>query len=150
MVAQGQDKTTDGKTRVLAIGAFDMMTDVVLTNMLSEEAVVLGKSVVENWKVEISNIGVKELRYCIPTEMDAENIVVFVKDAEGKWAERDVAVIGSYLAFDFVDGDQGFALYEKTSVSGVVVIAAVIAVIGIVAAVVIRKKKSTKLTNVNE
>jgi len=150
MVAQGQDKTMDGKTRVLAIGAFDMMTDVVLTNMLSEEAVVLGKSVVENWKVEISNIGVKELRYCIPTEMDAENIVVFVKDAEGKWAERDVAVIGSYLAFDFVDGDQGFALYEKTSVSGVVVIAAVIAVIGIVAAVVIRKKKSTKLTNVNE
>ena len=144
MVAKGKDKTADGKTRVLAIGAFDKLTEVTLTKMLSEESVVLGKSVVENWKVDISNIGVKELRYCIPTEMNADKIVVFVKDANGNWEERDCTVIGSYLSFDFVDGDQGFALYERVSIGNMVIIAAVVVAIGILSVAILKKRKQNK------
>jgi len=109
--------------------------------MLPEEDVILEKNVIENWKVEISNIGVKELRYCVPAEMRAENITIFVKDAEGNWSERECTVIGSYLAFDFVDGDQGFAIYEASSLGTSVVLIAVVAVVLIVVVVVIRKKK---------
>jgi hypothetical protein len=41
MVAQGTDKTNDGKVKVLAIGAFDTDTNITLSNMLAEEKVVL-------------------------------------------------------------------------------------------------------------
>ena len=149
MVAQGTEKTSDGKTRILAIGAFDTTTDVTISNMLSEEATVLGVQVDENWKVEISNIGVKELRYRIPTGMDAEDIVVYVKDADGNWSEREFTVIGSYLAFDFSDGDQGFALQETSNAGvGIILIVVVVAIV-IVGVLVVRKGKSKKIVNVN-
>ena len=140
MVAQGKDKTDDGRTRILAIGAFDADTDITLTNMISEEKVVLGVNVNENWKVDISNIGVQSLRYCIPADMNVEKIQIFVKNAEGNWEERDFTVIGSYLAFDFADGDQGFALYEKTN-SGMGMVIVAIAAVGIIALVIFARKK---------
>lgn len=147
MVAQGKDKTNDGKVRILAIGAFDTNTDITLTNVLADEKVVLGEVVSENWNVNISNIGVEELRYRVPADMTVEKIKLYVKDASGNWSERDYTIIGSYLAFDFVDGDQGFALQEvSSSMTGVVMIA--IAVIVIIAAgLFIRRKKSVKVEN---
>ena len=73
--------------------------------------------------------------------MDSENITIFVKDAQGNWNEREFTVIGSYLAFDFADGDQGFALYEKPASSfGIVIVAMAVAVI-LAVAIFIRKKK---------
>lgn len=144
MVAQGKEKNSDGKTIVLAIGAFDATTDITLTKMLSEEDSVLGKKVAENWKVELSNIGVEELRYCIPAEMKAENITVYVKDAKGNWSEREHTVIGSYLAFDFEDGEQGFALEEKSSVNLMAVILIAAGVISITLGIIIANKKRKK------
>ena len=142
MVAQGKDKNSDGKTIILAIGAFDATTDITLTDVLSEESTVLGEAVAENWKVELSNIGVEELRYCIPADMNAEDITVYVKDAEGNWSEREHTVIGSYLAFDFEDGDQGFALQENAG-SGIWVIL-VVAVVSVLVGVVVYKVKAKK------
>ncbi len=142
MVAQGKDKTVEGKVRVLAIGAFDSTTDITLENRISMEADVLGVIVNENWAVSISNIGVEELRYHIPAGMDTEKIVVYVKDAQGNWSERDFTVIGSYLAFDFSDGDQNFALYEVSN-AGIGIVVAVVVVVLILAVVIfLRKKKS--------
>lgn len=141
MVAQGKDKTNDGKTRVLAIGAFDTSTDIVLTNMLASEKTVLGAEVIENWSVSISNIGVESLRYHIPTDMDVENIILYVKDAEGNWKERDFTIVGSYLAFDFADGEQGFALQEDTNMTGRVIGFAIAGVVGFVVAFVLVKRK---------
>lgn len=147
MVAQGKDKTNDGKVRILAIGAFDTNTDITLTNVLADEKVVLGESVSENWNVSISNIGVEELRYRVPADMNVEKIKLYVKDASGNWSERDYTIIGSYLAFDFVDGDQGFALQEvSSSMTGVVMIA-IAAIVIIAAGLFIRRKKSVKVEN---
>ena len=145
MVAQGSDKTNDGKTRVLAIGAFDSTTDIILTNMLSTEKVVLGTNVNENWKVDISNIGVEELRYRIPAELNVENITLYVKDAAGNWNERDFTVVGSYLAFDFADGEQGFALYEEPASSLGIVLIFIAAIVIIAVLIFIRKKKTVKV-----
>ena len=147
MVAQGKDKTPEGKTKVLAIGAFDSTTDIVLENMLSTESEVLGVRVNENWKVTLSNIGVKELRYYVPAELDAENLTVYVKDAEGNWKECEYTIIGSYIAFDFTDGNQGFALCENAS-AGVGVVAIIVAVVFIAGVLVVRKKKAAKTANV--
>ena len=142
MVAQGSDKTDDGKAKVLAIGAFDTSTDITLANTLSTEKIVLGVAVNENWNVSISNIGVEELRYRIPVGMDIEKIVLYVKDANGNWSEREFAVIGSYMAFAFADGDQGFALYEATnSVAGIVGIAVAFSVI-VAFGIFLQKKKN--------
>lgn len=147
MVAQGKDKTNDGKTRILAIGAFDASTDVTLINMLSNEKEVLGVKVNENWNVEISNMGVEELRYRIPAEMDVNDITLYVKDAEGNWKERDFTVIGSYLAFDFSDGEQGFALYESTGTIGFWLVGCIVLAIGIFIGVVVNKKSKKQSSN---
>lgn len=141
MVAQGKDKTADGKTRVLAIGAFDTDTEITLTNVLSEEKTVLDVAVNENWKVSISNIGVQGIRYRIPVGMNVEDITLFVKDAEGNWKERDFTVIGSYLAFDFVDGEQGFALQENTDMMGSVIGFVIAGVVGFAVAFILTKRK---------
>ncbi len=145
MVAQGSDKTDDGKTRILAIGAFDSTTDITLTNMLSTEKEVLGVIVNENWKVDISNIGVEELRYRIPAELNVEDITLYVRDAAGNWNERDFTVVGSYLAFDFADGEQGFALYEETASSLGYIMIFVVAVVVIAVLLFVRKKKTVKV-----
>ena len=144
MVAQGKDKTDDGKVRVLAIGAFDTDTDITLTSVLGTENVVLGETVNENWAVTISNIGVEELRYRIPKDMKSDNIVLYVKDADGNWREQDFTVIGSYLAFDFMDGDQGFALYEASNMGVGIVLAVAAVVLVMIGAFMIRKKKTIK------
>ena len=141
MVAQGKDKTTTGKTRILAIGAFDTNTDIALNNMLASEKTVLGEDVKENWSVSISNIGVESLRYYIPEDMDAENIILYVKAADGKWKERDFTVIGSYLAFDFTDGEQGFALQESSNMTGTVIGFVIAGVVGFVVAFILTKRK---------
>ena len=145
MVAQGKDKTNDGKVRILAIGAFDTNTDITLTNVLSTEKVVLGETVNENWTVSISNIGVEELRYRIPAEMKVENVVVFVKDATGNWSEREFTIVGSYIAFDFADGEIGFALYEKPASSMGIMLIAVAAIVIIAIVIFVRKKKTVKV-----
>ncbi|MBQ8519761.1 MAG: hypothetical protein IJ455_09210 [Agathobacter sp.] len=141
MVAQGKDKTNDGKTRILAIGAFDTTTEVVLTNILATEKTVLGVAVSENWSVGISNMGVEELRYCIPADMNVEKITLYVKDANGNWEERDFTVIGSYMAFDFTDGEQGFALVESTGTGLVFTILIVASVILVAVAAIVNKKR---------
>ena len=142
MVAQGKDKTSDGKVRILAIGAFDATTDITLTKMLSEESNVLGKKVDENWKVELSNIGVEELRYRIPEGVNADNVTIYVKDADGNWSEREHVVIGSYMAFDFTDGDQGFALKESSSGITLFVVVLVFAIVVVLAAISVKKRKN--------
>ena len=143
MVAQGKDKTDDGKVRILAIGAFDTDTDITLNNMLSEEKVVLGANVNENWSVSISNIGVEELRYRIPNDMNVEKTKLYVKDASGNWSEREFTVVGSYLAFDFADGEQGFALQEVSG-SGFGTLMIVVAACVAIAVVIFIRKKNPK------
>lgn len=148
MVAQGQEKTEDGKTKILAIGAFDATTDIVLTKILSEEPIVAGVKVIENWSVALSNIGVQELRYHIPKELNPEKITIFVKDAKGTWNEREFTVIGSYLSFDFEDGETAFAIAPNNGNSMLVIALVVFAVlaVGITAGKIASKKGKEKKT----
>lgn len=115
MVSQGKDKTEDNRSIILAIGAFDKNTSVELIDMIAQENTVNEVTVKENWQVSISNIGVEKLHYRIPNDIKAENIQLFVKDASGTWTEREYIIEGSYIVFEFTDGETGFALAETSA-----------------------------------
>ena len=142
MVSQGEEKTEDNHSIILAVGAFDKNTTITLTDMLANENVIDKVTLKENWQVTISNIGVKKLHYRIPTDMQADKIQLFVKDASGTWTEREYIVEGSYIVFDFAESETGFALAE-TSNSGlyVEIIAAAVIVVIIIGVVVSKKRK---------
>ena len=151
-VTQGESRTKDNHSVILAVGAFDKDTSVTLTDRLEQNAVINEVTVAENWKVEISNIGVEKLHYHIPENMEADRIMLFVDDASGAWTERDFLVEGSYLVFAFEDTEQGFALAVEPErsipiIPIAVAMAAVVLVLLLVKIVKNRKKKERKTMN---
>jgi len=130
----------------LAIGAFDQGTTLHLTNITEQEASVGGVTVRENWQVTMADIGVEKLHYYIPDGVDAEQIVLYVKDISGNWVQREFIVEGSYMIFPFTHGESGFALEvlppAEFPVTTVVIAAAAAALVLI--AVNTTKKHRTK------
>lgn len=103
----------------LAEGVFAKNTtlDLVENSSLSEVVDLSGKSmkdIVERWSVILSNSGVSKLHYLIPENIEVENMKLYVQDSSGAWVQRQYVVEGSYLVFDFVDGEVGFALQVNT------------------------------------
>ena len=148
MVSQGENKTEDNKSIVLAIGAFDPNTSVTLKDMLQEENTVNETEVFENWQVTVSDIGVEKLHYRIPEGVDAKDLVLYVKDAEKVWTEREFMVEGSYIIFAFTDSDMNFALGQKAggffSENSAAVIAIAAGVVCILLFVSKKKKRAKK------
>lgn len=143
MVCQSTETTKDGRSVILAVGAFDKNTTIELIDMLSQENMVNEKAVKESWQVSISNIGVEKLHYRIPADMKADKIQLYVKDATGTWVEREYVEEGSYMVFSFVDGEMGFALAERSGNGLYIAIAGGVAVVAILAILAKRKKKAT-------
>ena len=96
----------------------------------------------EGWKVVLSNTGVSKLHFLLPENFDAEKLVLKVQDASGTWSERAFVVEGSYIVFDFADGEVGFALQqvEGGSILYVIGIAAGILALTLVVGALVRKK----------
>ena len=148
MVTQGENRTEDNHSVILAVGAFDKETSVELKDKLQEENLVNEHVVIENWEVMISNIGVEKLHYRIPEGKAAEDLILYVKDATGTWSEREFMVEGSYIIFAFTDGEIGFALEEKTGSILAENAAAVIAIAaGAVCILVFAIKKKNRAKN---
>lgn len=143
MVVQGDERTEDNKSVILAIGAFEKNTKVSIKDALVKESVVQGKSVFENWDVIISNRGIEKIHYRIPEGKEADDLRLYIKSNKGAWEERDFSVEGSYMVFDFTAADSGFALANKVVVNPIVVIGVVVAVLAISA--IYMKKKGIKL-----
>lgn len=143
-VSQSEQRTDDNKSVVLAIGAFEKNTTVELKDVLAREAVVCGDDVFENWEVLISNRGIKKLHYRIPEGKEAESLVLYVKSTTGLWEERDFVVEGSYMVFDFIAEDSGFALAEKfvLQMTNVLILVIAVAIVGSV--IYMKKKKGLK------
>jgi hypothetical protein len=110
MVVASEEKTESGRALALAVGAFDKGITLNLTNITQRESNVNGVAVQENWNVTLADMGVEKLHYHIPEGVDAERIVLYVKDISGNWVQRDFAVEGSYMIFSFTHGERGFAL----------------------------------------
>lgn len=140
MVSEGEYKTSENHNIILAVGAFDKETSVKLTDMLQAEPIVNEVSVRENWLVEISNIGVEKLHYRIPEGLDTEHLKLYVKDATGQWVEREFMIEGSFMIFEFHDGETGFALEETQSVE-IYVIGIVVIIVVVLLFLIIRKRK---------
>ena len=98
----------------------------------------------EGWKVAISNTGVSKLHFLLSENLDAEKLVLKVQDASGNWIERAFVVEGSYIVFDFADGETGFALQQKESGSMFYVFAIVAGILVLTLAVGAFSRKRAK------
>lgn len=140
-VTQGEEKTADNKSTVLAVGAFEKNTRVELKDVLVKETIVCGDEVFENWEVLISNRGIEKLHYRIPEGKEAKALVLYVKSTTGTWEERDFMVEGSYIVFDFEAENSGFALAEKFVLNTTLVVGVVAVVILVGIVLFVKKKK---------
>ena len=131
----------------LAEGIFAKNTTLEVVELFSSGATITVdektiNSIVDSKSVTLSNIGVSKLHYLISAELDTEKLVLYVQDASGVWKERAYVVEGSYIVFDFADGETGFALQqtEEGSMLYVIGIAAGILVLALFVGIIMRKK----------
>lgn len=137
----------------LVEGIFAKNTTLELTELLSsgETITVTGKTIsniVDSKGVVISNTGVSKLHYLVSADLDTEKMKLYVQDASGVWNERIFVVEGSYIVFDFADGEAGFALQQKEGGSVIymlVIVAGILMLTFVVGAIV---KKRAKKANV--
>ena len=112
-VVASEEKSESGRSLALAVGAFEQDTKLNLIDITENESSVNGVPVLETWQVTMADIGVEKLHYQIPDGIDAEHIVLYIKDISGNWVQRDFTVEGSYMIFSFTHGESGFALEVK-------------------------------------
>ena len=132
----------------LAEGTFAKNTTLDLTDMPLNGKIVLNGSVISNIvegrKVTLSNTGVNKLHYLIPEGLNAEDIKLYVQNEAGKWVEREYAVEGSYIVFDFTDGEAGFALQHNEGDTFVYMLVVVVTIILVAVVMSILVKKRMK------
>lgn len=147
MVVASEEKTESGRALALAVGAFDRDAALRLTNITGQESSVGGVAVQENWEVTMADAGIEKLHYHIPEGTDAENIVLYVKDSSGNWAQRGFTVEGSYMIFSFTQGESGFALEVlpgETFPAAAVGMTAGAVLLPLIAGMVLRKQRAKK------
>ena len=147
MVISSENKTEDGRSLALAVGAFDRDTILELTNIQQQEPTVNGVTVLETWQVDMADIGVEKLHYHMPEGIDPETIVLYVKDISGNWVQRSFAVEGSYMIFPFTHGESSFALEvlpAEELPAATITMAAGAAVLLLIAVAVIKKRRAKK------
>lgn len=153
MVVSSENKAASGRSLALAVGAFDKDTTLELTNVTEQEPTVNGATVQENWQVIMEDIGVEKLHYLIPEGIDAEKILLYVKDISGNWMQRDFTVEGSYMIFSFAHGESGFALEvlpaEEFPVTTILVAAGAVVLL-LIAGKIIKKRRARKKGSVDE
>ena len=128
MVVASGETAASGRSLALAVGAFDQGATLNLTDITEQNPNINGKTLQQVWQVTMSDIGVEKLHCHIPEGVDAEQIVLHVKDISGNWVQRSFTVEGSYMIFPFTHGESGFALEvlpaEEFPVATVVIAAA--------------------------
>ena len=147
MVVASGEKTASGRPLALAVGAFDQGTTLNLTDITEQNPNINGKTLQEVWQVTMADIGVEKLHYYIPEGVDAEQIVLYVKDISGNWVQREFIVEGSYMIFPFTHGESGFALEVLPPAEfpvTTVVIAAAAAVLLLIAVKSVKKHRAKK------
>ena len=152
-VVASEEKTASGRSLALAVGTFDRGTTLNLTEITEKEADVGGTTAQEVWQVTMADIGIQKLHYHIPDNMDAEQIVLYVKDISGNWVQRSFTVEGSYIIFDFTHGETAFALdmlpAEEFPVATIAVVAGA-AILLLMVGAVIKKRKTKKKGDAGE
>lgn len=153
MVVYSENKAESGRPLALAVGAFDKGITLKLTDVTEQEASINGVVLQENWQVTMEDIGIEKLHYHIPQSMDAERIVLYVKDISDNWVQREFTVEGSYMVFAFTHGESGFALevlpQEELPVTTIAIVAGAVVLL-LIAAVISKKHKAKKKGTASE
>ena len=129
---------------ILAEGTFAKYTTLEITDLLASGSVkdINGIVISECWEVNISNSGVTKLHYLLPENADIEKMVLYVLNTSGEWTEKTFIIEGSYMIFDFADGDVGFAFAHKEgrNMTAIFVVVAVIMLLSIMVGAMTRKR----------
>ena len=130
----------------LAEGSFSKNTTLEIFEIVLDNGPlqINGKPVVGEWNVVLSNTGINKLHFLINESLDAEKLVLYVKDASDNWIEREYVIEGSYIIFEFADGEKGFALQQKSggTMMPMMMVAAGVLLVAILLGTVLRKKKA--------
>ena len=144
-VIASEEKLESGPSKALAVGVFDCTTTLNITDITGQELIASNMKILEISEIAISGSGVERLHYFIPEGAETENMILHVKNASGKWEQRDFSVEGSYIIFDFVDGEGAIALEETAGAMNLTIMfataAAAIVGIGILFKLIKAKKK---------
>lgn len=145
-VIASEQRTDNNLSLVLAEGTFSKHTTIELKELLAvgSSIFVNGNEVTnlaQSWRVKLSKAGVNKLHYHVSDEWKKEKLKLYIQDDSGIWTERAYAIEGSYIVFDFVDGETGFALRQATvnRTYGVILIAGGILLV-IIGAILVRKR----------
>lgn len=142
-VIQGSERDANNRTKILAEGTFAKNTTIAITDVLSQESLINGTELLQNWQVSVSNTGVTRLHYLLSEDTNVEAVKLFVKDTSNNWMEREFVIDGSYIVFDFVDGESGFALAEnqEENMQKIMVVGAAVVSVLLLLTIVLRKGK---------
>lgn len=137
-VIQSISKDDSGRSIILAEGTFTKNTTIEILN--TEE--------LETWKVVLSDTGINKLHYRIADDMNVEEFKLLVKNVSGNWEERAFVQDGSYIVFDFTDGESEFSLVENpdSNTNNMTVAAVVVCVLVVIVimACMLKKRKKNK------
>lgn len=144
-VLQSDLTRENGQPLLLAMGSFNM--DSVLTAEKGESP-----DSIECWCFAVTGGGkLTTLRLQLPEGYDAGDVVLQLCDSKGSWRETDFRADGSYLVFSVADSDIALRLQEAPinyALWIVIGIAVVLIVSCIILAILLRRRKAKKVTEV--
>lgn len=142
-VIQSDLTSQNGRPILLLQGDFAVGATVTLSKLESLPTLQEGMQFVEGWEFVTEHcLSQQAGRLLLPDKVDAENLAVMVRDADGNWSRRTHHIDGSYVVFPLSHGENSVALVqipaERISAKTVILLAGlgVLAVGGIVLACV--------------
>lgn len=153
------DLTKDnGKPILLLQGDFNGALDVTLKHLKNFAALKADQKLIEGWTFSAEHcVNLHAGRLLMPEDLNLENIVLMVRDANGNWNERVYTVSGSYLVFSLGKGDDALALVEvpaKHILTAEILVSAgvgaVMALIVVISVLIVVKAKQKKIVTSEE
>lgn len=151
---------TDGKGRPILLlqGDFALGATAVITELPNFTGLLEGQKLVNAWEFTIKEcVDLYGGRLLLPVDTDMEQIILMVRDKDGKWGQRVYTVDGSYAVFSLAPGDDGIALVQtpKTTIFTPEVLmaagaGALVVLMVVLTVVLIRRKTKKKPTEETE
>ena len=104
-----------GKALLLAQGSFQPGQS--LTAVESDAAPELTEKQIwlESWEFALTGeVFAQKLRYLLPEDAQAEQSLIFIRDASGAWRQADTEQVDSFLVFAVEPGDNAFSLARQS------------------------------------
>lgn len=152
--------TTDEKGRPILLlqGDFALGANAQLEDLPNFTGLQEGQTLLNAWEFSVEEcMELYSGRLLLPVDTDLKQVILLVRDKDGKWGQRVYTVDGSYAVFSLAPGDDGIALVEtpKTTIFTPEVLmaagaGALVVLMVVLTVVLIRRKTKKKPTEETE